>query len=551
MTTIPATRSADWIASADSDALRERIRQAGAAQVSLSEQPLDASASVILHARQAAASTAAQAVTYESAVAAFMPLKLTITPRVGFEEASNRFAGKGPAWANEASANDAIGRLMERNSNARGGADANGHGLLAARWRGLGSAMLSELVASSANAPFTYQQSYLSNVDGARPLDDQFSSLRSDAAMVTLQITTRSGQTVDLQIAVKGKMVEFSPGNRGMHVSVSSSGALSSAEREALAALSQGLEQALAGLGQREASPDQLDLAGLMNFDRRVFSSLKFDVSNPDVHFGAQGASWMAPTQSLALHLGDVDNTLAWKGVADGSRPDAGRPSEIHMRVDAQTLLPASGAQRQAAMAQYLRQIDAAAERSHADANHALMAMFKTSFMQMHGLTSSEAKGVVALGPGLTNKVAPLLSGLADFDASFSGSFFKAKEGLGLIEQGDVDYRMGQQTEVSTNRAAKTARITQTQSEQLRAQYLKARDGGKLDASAGNHDVYTINDDNTVTTSILADTEKGQLLGAERHVQKNQLQTWKMLVQDLVKDRRETPDRQDYVTQLL
>jgi hypothetical protein len=548
MTSTLTIRSADWRASASSDALRERLRQAGAANLAVAPHlssganPLDASASVILLARQGGAPSAAETVTYESAVSAAMPLKLTTTPVVSFEEVQSRRS----AWANEASAHDAISRLMEHNAHTGGW-----RGLLTARWQGLGSALLAQLVASPGDQPLSYQQSYLASVDAKRPIEGQFSDLKSGAATVSLQIQTRSGQTVDLQIAVKGKLVELNPGNRGMHVSVSSSGALSVAEREALAALSNGLEQALAGLGQKDARASQLNLSGLMNFDRKVFSSLSLEVDNPYVHFGAQGTSWMAPTQSLALHLGDRDNTLAWKGVTEGSRPDASRPSEIKIRVDAQTLLPASGSQRQAAMAQYLQQIDAAADRSHASANHTLMAMFKNSFMQMHGLTSSEAVGVAAFGPGLTDKVAPLLSGLADFDASFSGTFVKTKENVGMTEQGDVDYRIGQQTEVTTNRAAKTARITQTQSEQLRAQYLKTRGEGRLDVDSGSYDVYTISDDNRITTSILADTEKGRLLGAERHVQKNQLQTWKLLVQDLVKDRRDTPDRQDYVTQLL
>ena len=54
---------------------------------------------------------------------------------------------------------------------------------------------------------------------------------------------------------------------------------MSDAERQALATLSDGLEEALAGLGQSE-SPT-MDLAGLMNYDRSVFSGLSLALDKP------------------------------------------------------------------------------------------------------------------------------------------------------------------------------------------------------------------------------------------------------------------------------
>jgi hypothetical protein len=543
------TPAIGWLASSTSgDALRERLLQASGnstAAVSASSVSTEDAASVIVRTQQSQA--AAAAADYASGVSKSMPFALTVTPVASQEDINRKIFGDGPAWADETAANDAVSRLIARNATTA----YSGNGVLASQWKGLGSALLSQLATSATDGPFSYEQSRLKSVYSAQPLESQFGSLKTGAATVALQIKTRSGQTVELQIVVNTKIGSGSVlYGQGIHVSASSTGKLSDAERKALAALSDGLEQALAGLGQQDASASQLDLSGLMNFDRSVFSSLNLDVRNPYVHVGPESTTWMAPTQSLALHLGEKENTLAWKGVTDKSQP--GKLSEINMRVDAQALLPASGSQRQQAIAQYLQQIDAAAARSHADGNDDLVQMFKSSFAQMHGITSDEAtaasKALTAWG--LTDKVSPLLSGLADFEASFSGSYFKTRDGV-RTEQGDVSYRIGQRTEMKTSPAAQRVAITQTQNEQLQAKYLQGRNGGMLDLVNGNYDIYEIDDDNTTTTSIVADTEKGLLLSAERHVQKNRMQTWKMLVQDLVKDERETPEKQDDTQSLL
>lgn len=76
-----------------------------------------------------------------------------------------------------------------------------------------------------------YRQTFLANVDSTLSLDDQYSSVRLGAATVQFQLKTRSGQTVDLQIAVNKSSNGSIP---GLQVSVSSSGALSDAERRRL-----------------------------------------------------------------------------------------------------------------------------------------------------------------------------------------------------------------------------------------------------------------------------------------------------------------------------
>ncbi|WP_131276703.1 hypothetical protein [Hylemonella gracilis] len=354
------------------------------------------------------------------------------------------------------------------------------------QWRDLGGALLSHL-ATLTSTPPQYRQTFLANVDPRLPLDDQYSSVRLGAATAHFQVKTRSGQTVDLQIAVN----KSGGGIPGVQVAVSSSGALSDAERKALAALAGGLDEALAGLGRSDAP--EMNLSGLMNYDRSVFSSLSLDIETP-------AAQKTALYDSFSLRLGVDKNTLAYKGPL----------GEMQMRLDAAPLLRGSVTQRQAAIAQYLQQIDAAASRSHAD--ETLVNMFKSGFEQMLGIAESQAgKGVAGiadamalLGYGLTDQIQPLLTGLPDFEASFSGKFTRNNARGVLSEEGEVSYAISQQTKMQIHRREKDASIVQTRHERLDASYARARNGAMLDLKSGNYDRHTIRDDSTITTLIEA-----------------------------------------------
>ena len=212
----------------------------------------------------------------------------------------------------------------------------------------------------------------LSAADPTQPLKEQFDRLQKGATTVTLQIKTRSGQTVDLQIAVNRQPGTLGEGSsQGLQVSVSSTGPLSETERRALAALSQGLEDTLAGLGDADAP--EIDLSGLLAYDRSAFSQLNLDIQNPTAS---------AALGSFALNLGDGGSSLSFQGAA----------GKMDLRLDATPPFQTGSAQqRQAAIAQQLQLIDAAADRSHA--NEKLVALFKSSFSQLHGAAPTTADG--------------------------------------------------------------------------------------------------------------------------------------------------------------
>lgn len=515
-------------------ALRERVAQAGATNAVATPSPTGgtlvsalsgagATASLIWHA-QAPDKTVPADNTYEnltqfkmSSVSTLVPTDLAAIVRA-------------PAWALQPSG-DAISRLMERNP-ARP-TQVN----LADQWRGLSGALLARVSAPS-TTPVQYQQTFLNSADPTKPLDGQFSRMLQGATTVTLQIKTRSGQTVDLQIAANNQpQPPGSDGSQGLQVSVSSSGPLSDAERRALAALSDGLEEALAGLGNADAP--EMNLSGVLQYDRSVFAQLDLDVHNPT-------SSAAVPLKSFALHLGDQENSLAYESAA----------GKIDLRLDATAPVQAGNPQqRKAAVAQRLQQIDAAAERSRADS--ALVALFKSSFTQMHNVTATpSAAGVTApdmaapaISPALANDVRPLLSGLADFEAGFSGDFSHANRFGSINERGHAQYEISQQTEVTVDRNLKTADITQTRNERLQAAYVKARNGGALDAASGNFDRYAIQDERTVTTLISA--VDGHLASAVRQTDQKQLHVHESLFNHRVQERHETPNQEHLLALLI
>lgn len=450
-------------------------------------------------------------------------LSITSTPAAKAEptEAPQRVQ----AWAT-APAGDAISRQMALNEFRRPERS------LASQWNGLGSALLS-LASAPSTSPLQYQQTLLSAADPTQPLQAQLDRLQKGATTVTLQIKTRSGQTVDLQIAVNrqpGALGEAS--SQGLQVAVSSTGPLSETERQALAALSQGLEDALAGLGHADAP--EINVSGLLAYDRSAFSQLTLDIQNP---------TESAALESFALHLGDDGSSLAYLGAA----------GKVDLRLDAAPPLQTGSAQqRQAAIAQQLQLIDAAAHRGHADEK--LVALFKNSFSQLHGAAPTTAGDnpldqASAVNTGLAEKAQPLLSGLVDFEASFSGDFSHTNRWGNVNEQGQAQYTLSQRTTVDTDPKEKTAGIIQTQSEQLQSNYVKARHDGALDIESGNFDRYAIDDHRTVSTLISA--VDNQLTSAVRSTDRQQLETRETVVKHRVVDRREKPDQQHLLTLLM
>ena len=531
MTPISALRMASPLDNASYTRLSERggsagaagsvqLVQAGALDKAQAQAPPTASVVWLSQAPE-------RAVPADNTYEQLQPFTVTTVPKADtLASAMPKPSGAEKTWASSP-AGDAISTLMARNY----GTTPRDRDNLANQWRGLGSALLSKLSAATTE-PVDFRQTMLVGIDPTQSLDDQFSNLQRKAATVTLQIKTRSGQTVDLQIAVNNQpRLPNASANPGIQVAVSSSGALSDAERQALATLSDGLEEALAGLGQSE-SPT-MDLAGLMNYDRSVFSGLSLDIVNPTAS---------AAVGAFSLRLGEHENTLAFKGTA----------GQIDLRLDVTPPLSADNAQqRQAALAQQLQLIDAAAERGHADA--ALVDLFKSSFTQMHQAAAPGERigeGVLGAssalpGPGFTEQAQPLLSGLTDFEASFSGDFTRNNRWNSVTEKGHVEYEISQKTEVQTDPRKDTASIVQEQSEQLKSQYAKARNEGMLDIPSGNFDRYRIQDRRTVTT--LLEAAKDRLTNAVQKTDQTQSHIHETLVNNRVQERRETPDEQHFL----
>ncbi|OWQ92120.1 hypothetical protein CDN99_07140 [Roseateles aquatilis] len=441
--------------------------------------------------------------------------------------------GSTRAWTTPPNDKDTISTLMARNS----GRDAHG---LADRWRGLGGALLSQLAKDGTSYKQTLAD-FVPTVSGAdgtdptaavSPEEAQAQALGGvsiNATQVELKIQTRSGQTVQLKIAVNdGSQNRAS----GLEVEVTSSGTLSAAERSALSDLAGGLDRALEGLGQ---GAPRLDLSGLMNYDSTVLSSLDLKVDTPNVATSDGTVSSTASLGSFALHLGSDRKTVALKGAS----------GELSMNVDATAPIgTVDPAKRQAAILKSLERIDAAAERGHAD--ELLVGLFKDAFKQLQAPPADADKAaadaararkdqdpasiavtpaVSALSPALEQQVQPLRSGLADFDAHFSGDFEKTNRFGGVKEKGHAEYRIGQKTTTRADPAAAAPdamSITQTQTETLDANWQKTRTL-MLDTGRGNYDAYKVQDSKTVTTLI--DTAKGQIARALRKTDEHSLKT--------------------------
>lgn len=435
------------------------------------------------------------------------------------------------SWATAAQRGDEIGGLMARNVDGR-----TAKGGLADSWRGLGGALLARFAATPANYRQTLVDTQAPQTPGSpagtstEAIDAQLPDLdQPDATQVSLKIQTRSGQTVALKISMS--RTEGDAGGEGLQVEIAGSGPLEQDEREALAKLADGLDRALEGLGHPERP--QLDLAGLMKaYDGKALTGLELSIRNPKPQ---------QALESFSLSLGAERKALALKGAA----------GEVALNLDLSTPLRTTDPQqRQAAIQQHLRQFDAAAQRSRADAG--LVALFKDAFAQMHGAAAPPEQPAAAddaLGdPALARQLQPLHSGLQDFQASFGGDFKKTTERGAINEIGRADYTLSQKTTVRRQGGAGEMSITQERSEQLDAHSLKSRFGGMLDTSSGNYDIRKVKD--SLSTTTLIERTKDQPLRALRKTEQQQLETREALENHRVTERSSLPATRNFLERL-
>lgn len=416
------------------------------------------------------------------------------------------------AWAVEAK--DNVSALMARNR------DRSGTGSLAEQWRGLGGALLSQIAATGTG----YRQAVVDYVpaqgtERTQAMDSlAHSGVQNGAATVNLTIKTRSGQSVELKMAVNNGATG---GNRGIQVEITSSGPLSDSERKALANLAEGFDETLEGLGQ--SGQLKLDVAKLTNYDSSAFASVDLTVKNPKADQALSGFS---------LRLGDAQKTLVYNGAAGEItlNLDTDMPFGLNTAVGAQ--------QRQSAIDAHLLKFDAAAERGHADAT--LVELFKDAFSQLHSTPAGQpASSAGALLPALKRQVQPLLSGLADFQASFGGDFEKTNDRGAVNEIGRADYTLSQTTTARRTNTTGDVAVNQTQNEKLEAHYLRSRTGGMLDVSSGNYDIHKVNDHSTSTTLI--ESADNKLSRAVKDTEQHQLKTLQKLVDNRVQEQTSTP----------
>ena len=337
-----------------------------------------------------------------------------------------------PVWERRAS--DAISSLM---------ADNYSYTSLAGRFQGLGAALLDRFATEKGG----FSQSVMQPAAGAAP-DAVASALK--AAMQS-QLHAQADNHVSLDIKTAGgATVRLSLGSQdgGLAVQVEvTGGELSDAERGALQKLSGAFQKALDGLG---AKSPRLDLAGLMQFDPTVLSS---------VDFHAKVKVGRTDTQTVDLHADSGMRTLSANGPSGA----------VKISVDTSNPEILGNARQQAqALNRYLQQFDAAARRGKGD--DALMVMFKDAFTEMNSYAAAPLGGRAARGVGVLNEADhSMLSGLADFSASVTQPS-KASNPMRSRELDTFSYQASQSTSI-TGKDPRDRTVKQEQQSHLSASY--------------------------------------------------------------------------------
>lgn len=401
----------------------------------------------------------------------------------------DRPTGPTRSWAS--APGDAISSLMQRNA-------ASGTGSLASQWRGLGGALLTRLAEQGGD----YRQTLVQHASGVAA-SDALASARDSAVTLQLRIRTQSGTTVELSIAVNRGSGTV---QNGLQVDMRSNGALSDAERQALGALAEGFDKALAGLGRADAP--QLDLSGLLAYDDEQLSSLELTVRSPQAD---------DPLRSFSLQANAREKRIDMQGSA----------GDVSLRLDAAAPLAAAAEDvRQASIAQYLAQFDAAADRGHIGAE--LVAQLRQAFAQLHGANGDQAQPLDGTPSAVQKQVAPLLNGLADFELRIEGESRKTNQNGYLTEVSQARYAVAQQTSVQRTGATGDITVTQTRSAVLQAQVLRALGEAEIDLKGGNYHRTDIDDESRGKTTVA--TVQGRIVRADAEQADRQLLTYAKLL---------------------
>lgn len=229
-----------------------------------------------------------------------------------------------------------------------------------------------------------------------------------------LSIATASGAHVTF--AVMG-------GEGELTVQATTSGSLDDKERTAVAGLADGFQKAIDGL---LAQPPKIDMSALASFDKTVLGSIDVSATlGKDVPTTfAMHADASARSLKLVSASGTIDIGV-----------DASNPAML-----------GTAAQRRNAMANYLEQIDKATARGHGDRD--LARMYKDAFTQLQGADDVPPGNTRPMASVLSKSEHAMLSGLADFRASFSQQSV-ASNPLRADELDGFSYDMSQETHIA------------------------------------------------------------------------------------------------------
>ncbi|MEX3844483.1 hypothetical protein [Paraburkholderia sp. BR10882] len=350
---------------------------------------------------------------------------------------------------------------------------------MAGHFAGLGSALLDRFKTTGSD----YAQSV--SVSSASGLATVGQGSHGASGQIGLTIRTTSGVAVEIELGSE---------DGGLSVSIKSSGTLSEIERNALAKLSDGFQQAIDGLG---AVPPKLDLSGLAQFDTSALASVNFQYSVTGNGNANISASYAQDNSARSLSVTSAAGTM-------------------NLKVDtSHSALWGTGAQRAASIASYLQQFDHANSRGHG--NVALMSMFEDGFTQMnedYGTPSGGTLPGAAYSPTLQQSDQAMLTGLADFSASITD----ASTSPNPMRPGEVDsfsYQVAQSTQLEGT--AREGKISQTQQSHLSASYHQALQGGGapvLTSSRDSQNYDYVRIDDSAESTVQIATSRGVLLNA-------------------------------------
>ncbi|MBV7537613.1 hypothetical protein KW842_17740 [Duganella sp. sic0402] len=297
----------------------------------------------------------------------------------------------------------------------------------AGRLRGIGAALLHRFDSDPGDFSQSVRQSSLAAPQG-----------KQDTYDITLDVMAASG--IKISIALKTT-------SNGLTVQVAGSDKLSEAERGALSGLAEAFQSAIDGI----TGSHKLDLNGLLRYDPALLASVDLKV---DVEL--EGGKM----QTLHFHADSKTRSLNSNG------PDG----NVNVSVDLSRLAGiGDDQQRQAGIDAYLAQVDEAARRGHA--NTALLATFKGVFTQMVGAPSANS------APSLAPRDLAQLTGLADFEASFSSTPLA----LNPKRPDEIDkfiYHVSQTTDIGGDSQFDRS-ISQTQNKRLDASFHESLSSGK------------------------------------------------------------------------